>query len=161
MSDRQIGRILMVGLVSVVLGLAIALPSRGNDSYPPAVERWYEEVDARWGLWGGEAVSEAMDILECESRGNPNVVYDWTTSDPESFQSVGLFQIAWENIAYTYVYPEGILETLDLEGERLNRSEALEILFDPYQNIEVAYQTWRLRGRSWSGVGGWGCARLV
>ena len=96
-------------------------------------------------------VDEARVIVECESSWKPEAVGD-------AGASIGLFQIAWDNVWGRYEYPVGIREAADVPAGMTVR-ETKEWLMVPENNVRVAYHTWRLRGESWSGWGGWSCAR--
>ena len=69
--------------------------------------------------------SKMIDILLCESSGNPNAYNpEWHTGCRGSY---GYFQVACVHKQYV---------------------DSLEDLYDPVKNIEVAYQVWRDQGMS-------------
>ncbi|MDE0605048.1 MAG: hypothetical protein OXI18_11650 [bacterium] len=95
---------------------------------------------------------DALAVMDCESSGNPRAVGD-------DGASIGLFQIAWDNIWGRYEYPEGIREAADVPAG-MTIAETKEWLKDPANNVRVAFWTWELRG-GWSGWGGWSCSRVL
>ena len=99
----------------------------------------------------GDHAADALAVMDCESSGNPRAVGD-------DGASIGLFQIAWDNLWRTE-YPADIREAADVP-DGMTPSETREWLKVPDNNIRVAYWTWKLRG-GWSGWGGWSCSRVL
>ena len=95
---------------------------------------------------------EAIVIMECESSGNAEAVGD-------DGASIGLYQIAWDNIWGRNEYPQGIREKAQVP-EGMTVKETIAWLKVPENNIRVAYWTYKLRD-GWSGWGGWSCSRML
>ena len=115
---------------------------------PDAPIAWQTEA---WRLFGphGE-YSSFRALVVCESSENPSAVGD-------NGSSRGLAQMAWGNLHGAHAYPVGIRVALGLPAT-LTKAQTIAWLEDPVNNVRAAYWTWMLRGQTWEGKGGWGCA---
>ena len=102
---------------------------------PDAVAQWYPLIADRWPA---NEIRNALCVIQGESVGWADAHN--TASTEADGGSVGLFQIALDNVSGKY-------RVSGLEDEpRRNRADALAVLLDPHENVRLAAAMWRAEG---------------